>query len=70
LGSFYGQGAVETGGFAYIDAFLNLRVQRANLFLKFTNVGANWLGYDYMMTYGYPVVERAIKFGVLWRFYD
>ncbi len=70
LGSFYGQGDVETGGFVYIDAFLNMRVQRANLFFKFCNIGAQWLGYDYIMTYGYPTVPRAFKFGVLWRFYD
>ncbi len=70
LGSFYGQGNVETGGFAYVDAFLNLRVQRANLFVKLTNAGAGWLGDNYMMTYGYPLLGRAVKFGVLWRFYD
>jgi hypothetical protein len=70
LGSFYNQKQLETGGFAYVDVFLNLRVQRANLFLKFTNAGAGFLGYNYMMTNGYPVVERALKFGVLWRFYD
>ncbi|MDR0437936.1 MAG: putative porin [Bacteroidales bacterium] len=70
LGSFYGQGDLETGGFVFLDVFLNLRVQRANLFLKFANVTADWLGYNYMMTNGYPVAERAFKFGVLWRFYD
>jgi hypothetical protein len=53
-----------------MDAFLNLRVQRANLFLKFTNAGADFMGYNYMMTKGYPVISQAIKFGVLWRFYD
>ncbi|MDR1951214.1 MAG: hypothetical protein LBP96_03175, partial [Bacteroidales bacterium] len=56
LGSFYDQRELETGGFAYMDAFLNLRVQRANLFLKFTNAGADFMGYNYMMTKGYPVI--------------
>jgi hypothetical protein len=70
LASFYGQGDLETGGFMYLDAFLNLRVQRANLFFKFSNLGANFMGYNYMMTDGYPVLDRAFKFGVLWRFFD
>jgi len=58
------------GGFAFVDAFLNLRIKRANLFFKMSNIGAGLLGYNYMMTNGYPVAERTFAFGVLWRFYD
>ena len=70
LGMFYDQQELETGGFVFVDAFLNMRVKRANLFFKYSNVGADWLGYNYMMTNGYPLAVRAFAFGVLWRFYD
>jgi hypothetical protein len=70
LASFYGQGEIETGGFAFIDVFLNLRIKRANLFFKMSNLGAGFWGYNYMMTHGYPVAGRTLAFGVLWRFYD
>jgi hypothetical protein len=70
LGSFYNQNQLEIGGFAFVDAFLNLRVKRANVFFKMSNLGADFLGYNYMMTNGYPIPARAFAFGVLWRFYD
>jgi len=70
LGTFYDQQEFQMGGFAFVDAFLNLRIKRANLFFKFNNIGAGLLGYNYMMTNGYPVAEQTFAFGVLWRFYD
>jgi hypothetical protein len=70
LGMFYNQNEFEMGGFVFADAFLNLRVKRANLFFKFSNLGADYLGYNYMMTNGYPISAQTFEFGVLWRFYD
>ena len=70
LGMFYDQRELETGGFTFADAFLNLRIARANVFFKMSNLGANLWGHNYVMTNGYPVPYRSFSFGVLWRFYD
>ena len=70
LGSFYNQNEFQIGGFPFVDVFLNLRVQRANLFLRYTNIWTGIFGHNHAMTNGYPVPGGTIRFGVLWRFYD
>jgi len=70
LGMFYDQQQLQTGGFAFVDAFLHLRIARANVFFKLNNIGANLWGYNYMTTNGFPIPYRTFSFGVLWRFYD
>ncbi|MCL2414693.1 MAG: putative porin [Bacteroidales bacterium] len=70
LGMFYDQQQLQTGGFTFADAFLNLRIARANVFFKMSNLGGNLWGHNYVMTNGYPLPYRTFSFGVLWRFYD
>ncbi|GHV72432.1 hypothetical protein FACS1894201_01540 [Bacteroidia bacterium] len=70
LGLFYYQDAVKTGDFIYGNAFIDLKIARANLFFKLENITAGWLGYNYIMTDNYPTYTMWFKFGFLWRFYD
>ncbi len=68
--SFYLQDEINTGGYPYADAFLDIRIKRARLFVKYQHVNSGWMDYSYFMTPHYPQPDRAFKFGVSWLFYD
>lgn len=68
--TFYLQDKIITGGYVYADAFLNIKIKRARLFLKYQHVNSSWMDYNYFMTPHYPQPDRGLKFGVSWLFYD
>ena len=68
--TFYLQDAINTGGYVYADAFLNIKIKRARLFLKYQHLNSGWMDYNYFMTPHYPQPDRGLKFGVSWLFYD
>ncbi|MBK7173421.1 MAG: hypothetical protein IPH84_09315 [Bacteroidales bacterium] len=67
---FYKQNTEVFGDYPYIDAFINLKVKRARIFLKYQHMNAGWFGYSYIMTPHYPGADAAFKAGVTWVFYD
>ena len=54
----------------YADAFINLKIQRARLFIKYQHVNAGLFGHEYYMVPNYPLQDRAFKFGVSWDFHN
>lgn len=70
LRAFYTQNTLETGGYPYLDAFINLRVKRAKMYFIMKNVNSGLTGYDYIMIPNYPMPDRGLRFGVSWAFYD
>jgi hypothetical protein len=68
--SFYLQNDKETGNYLYADVFINLRIKRARIFLLMQHVNQGLAGFDYYMIPGYPMPDRAFKFGINWMFYD
>ena len=68
--TFYLQDNITTGGYIYADAFLNIKIKRARMFLKYQHVNSGWKDYNYFMTPHYPQPDRSLKFGVSWLFYD
>jgi hypothetical protein len=71
LQSFYLQNEFKTGNFFNVNAFIDLRVKRANVFLKVENLLGSWLQKNnYWYTAGYPTYSLWFKIGILWRFYD
>ncbi|HEX7410771.1 MAG TPA: putative porin [Bacteroidales bacterium] len=68
--TFYLQDTITTGGYVYADAFLNFKIKRARLFLKYQHVNSGWMDYNYFMAPHYPQPDRGLKFGVSWLFYD
>jgi len=70
LRAFYVQNKVETGNYPYIDAFINIRVKRARMFLMLKHLNSGLMGYDYIMVPGYPMPDRGLRFGISWVFYD
>lgn len=70
LRAFYRQNSVKTGGYPYIDAFINLRVKRAKMFLVMKHLNSGMMEYKYIMIPGYPMPDAGLRFGVSWAFYD
>jgi hypothetical protein len=70
LRSFYLQDKKEIGNYLYMDVFINLKIQRAMLFVTYTHLNASFMGRGYYSTPNYPMQDGAFKFGVAWRFHD
>lgn len=69
-GRFYRQNAASTGNYPFIDVFLNLKLRRARIFLKYDHVNSGLMGYDYFMVPSYPLNTRMFCYGVAWTFYN
>jgi hypothetical protein len=70
LRSFCLQNDRQLGNYLYTDVFLNLKIKRARIFLKLTNVLSGLIGYDNFTVPHYPMQDRLFKFGIGWVFYD
>lgn len=70
LRSFYVQRTIKTGNYPYLDAFMNIRVKRARMYLVMKHFNMGMGGYDYIMIPGYPMPDRGLRFGISWAFYD
>jgi len=70
LRSYYLQNTVKTGDYPYVDAFINIRVKRAKMYLILKHLNSGLSGYDYIMVPGYPMPDRGFRFGISWTFYD
>ncbi len=67
---FYFQNTEKTGNYPYVDVFVNLKIQRARIFLKYRNIGSFFNNYNYIITPHYPEQDAKIRFGISWRFHD
>jgi hypothetical protein len=70
LRSYYLQDKKEIGNYVYMDVFINVKIQRARVFVTYTNWGSFFEGRTYYSTPKYPMQDAAFKFGVSWRFHD
>jgi len=70
LRAFYIQNQVEIGNYLWADVYVTLKVKRARLFLKMSNVTGYFEGYNYWLAPHYPGRDASIYFGVSWRFHD
>lgn len=68
--SFYVQNEKKLGDYIFADVFLNLKIKRAYLFLKYNNLGFLFNDYRYYMVPSYPMKDGAFRFGISWSFYD
>lgn len=70
LRAFYRQDNYVSGNYPYLDAFINLNIKRARLFLKYEHFNSGLMGYNYMLVNTYPQADAALKFGISWLFFD
>jgi len=67
---FYLQNDFKSDNYPFFDFFVNLKIKRARIYLKFDHVNSGLMGYNYYMIPHYPMSDRAFKFGISWKFYD
>lgn len=70
LHQFYYQNEFENGNFFYLDANVNIKVERIHFFFKINNILAGFAGQNYFTTPYYPMSAQKIAIGINWRFYD
>jgi len=70
LRMFHNQENKKIGNYLYADAFINLQIKRANIFLLYQHLNSGWNGYKYYLIPHYPQQTSALKLGITWRFYD
>jgi hypothetical protein len=68
--SFYLQDMTQTGNYPYMDVFINLKIQRARIFVTYTHFNASLMSRTYFMVPDYPMQDVSFKFGVSWIFHD
>lgn len=67
---FYQQQAFETPSFPIIDIFLNTKIKRARIFVKYNNLLKLFSSYGNIPTPYYPGIRNLIDFGFDWSFYN
>ncbi|MEI8048525.1 MAG: putative porin [Bacteroidota bacterium] len=70
LRAFYRQNTYISGNYPYLDAFINLNIKRARIFLKYEHLNAGLMNYNYILVPDYPQADAAFKFGISWLFFD
>lgn len=67
---FYQQKEVKAPDFPVIDVFLNAKVLRGRIFLRYHNLFKAFSNTGPVPTPGYPGVRNVVDFGFDWSFYD
>ena len=67
---YYWQDEIQTGNYVLLDAYVNFRIKRMNVFFKLQNLTEGFLPYNYIDTPHYPLHDRCFRFGLAWRFFD
>ncbi|HBG69560.1 MAG: hypothetical protein A2W93_13600 [Bacteroidetes bacterium GWF2_43_63] len=65
---FYMQRDIKTGGFVYPTVFVRAQIKRAVVFAELANFTAGFTKVNYWQIPGYPLQDRAFRFGVTWSF--
>jgi len=68
--SFYLQNTEQTGNYPYLDVYINVKIQRAKIFVRYNHINAGLMERYYYMVPGYPMPDAAFHFGFSWRFHD
>lgn len=70
LMQFHLQDKQKLGNQLYADVFVNFKIKRARIFIKYQNVSSHLGNYNYFLVAHYPQQDAVLKFGVSWRFFD
>jgi hypothetical protein len=68
--SFYTQQQFKVPDFPVLDIFLNAKIKRGRIFLKYNNVLKAFSDYAAVPTPFYPGIKNFLDFGFDWSFYD
>lgn len=66
LRSFHIQNEQEIGDYPFVDVYLNAKIGKARLFVRYDHFNASFTGGDYYASPYYPAADASFKFGVSW----
>ncbi len=69
-GMFYRQSSEKVGDYAWVDAFVNLKIKRTAFYIKYTNLATQMVKGGYYTSPGYPGPVSTLLFGLSWSFYN
>jgi len=67
---FYNQVEEKMGNYPKVDIFLDFRIKRADLFLKYEHASYYISNRNSFSALNYPINPPMLKFGLKWRFYN
>ncbi len=67
---FYNQELFNFGDYCFVDAFFNAQIKPVKFYIKMIHINQGLSGYRYNLMPGYYQPDRAIKFGLIWLFWD
>lgn len=67
---FFIQKNQKIGDYPFTDVFLNMRVKRAQVFLKYEHLNTFWTEDKFYSTANYPAMNRSLKIGIVWNLVD
>ncbi|HEY5511280.1 MAG TPA: putative porin [Prolixibacteraceae bacterium] len=70
IGMFYRQSTVKIGDYAWIDAFINIKLKRTAFYIKYTNLATQFVKGGYYTSPGYAAAPSMALFGLSWSFYN
>lgn len=70
LSIFYQQKDKKIGDYPFINVFLQVKLKRVRFFIKYEHVNYKLFNKEYFAGIGYPLMERTLKYGLSWHFYD
>lgn len=69
-GRFYRQDKILAGNYPYLNAFVNLKIERTRFFIMYDHLNQGMMGYNYFMVPSYPMNIRMFRYGLAWTFYN
>ena len=69
-GMFYRQNTEKIGDFAWVDAFINIKLKRTAFYIKYTNLANQFVKGGYYTAPGYAAPPSTLLFGLSWSFYN
>ena len=67
---FYLQNEKNYGNYVFIDAFINFEIHPVKIFIMASHINQGLMGGGYVLTPGYPMPDRSIKFGLIWMLFN
>jgi hypothetical protein len=70
VGSFFTQTNTKIGNYPLFDVFVNGKIQRTRIYIKAEHINSSFTGYNYYSTPQSPYRDFAIRFGLVWNFFN
>lgn len=70
IGDFYVANERQIGEYPVLDLFMNFKLRKAQIFVKYQHINEGYTGFDYYAAPHYPFADRTLRVGITWRFFN